>query len=213
MTIQRLFFDLDGTLTDSSEGIFNSILYAVRKLGYREPDLTELTSYVGPPLLDSFQKNYQLDEADGEQAVAAYREYYRETGITELTVYDGIEATLAALSQKYELYVATSKPEVFAKQILKTIKLDQYFQGIYGANLEGDRSKKGDIIRYGVAQLPEATGESIMVGDRSHDIIGGKENQMKTIGVLYGFGSQAELVEAGADWIVVTPQEILEIVK
>lgn len=212
--MKRVFFDLDGTLTDSSEGIFNSILYAVKKLGYREPTLAELRSFVGPPLRDSFQQLYGLSEEAGQQAVETYRENYRVSGVNEFTVYPGIPETLAKLAKEYELYVATSKPEFFAKKVIHTAGLETYFTDIFGADFDNLRGKKAQVIRYGLEQLvPMGLNEMVMVGDRAQDILGAKENGLRSIGVLFGFGSREELVAAGADWIIEKPEELLDIVR
>lgn len=212
--MRRIFFDLDGTLTDSSQGIFNSILYAVQKLGYREPTQAELRGFVGPPLLDTFKQTYELTDEEGQKAVEAYRENYRVSGINEFQVYDGMEATLQELSQNFELYVATSKPEEFAKQVLQTAGLADYFDKIFGADMAGIRSEKSQVIRYGLDQLePIESAEMVMVGDRAQDILGAKANSLQSIGVLYGFGDQEELENAGADWIVERPEDIIGVVK
>ncbi|MHC5373474.1 HAD hydrolase-like protein [Enterococcus sp. LJL120] len=212
MTIKRIFFDLDGTLTDSSEGIFNSVRYAIKKFDYPEPSLTELRGYVGPPLLASFMENYQLTEAQGQEMVQAYREYYTDQGMEELFVYQGIPEVLAQLTENYLLSVATSKPEIFAKQIIQTTGLPKYFSGIFGADLESQRVAKADVIRYGLAELGQTNPkEVIMVGDRSHDILGANENNMSAVGVLYGFGDQKELSGAGAKWLAEKPADLIEI--
>lgn len=212
--MRRIFFDLDGTLTDSSQGIFNSILYAVHKLGYREPTQAELRGFVGPPLLDTFKQTYELTDEEGQKAVEAYRENYRVSGINEFQVYDGMEATLQELSQNFELYVATSKPEEFATQVLQTAGLADYFDKIFGADMAGIRSEKSQVIRYGLDQLESIeSAEMVMVGDRAQDILGAKANSLQSIGVLYGFGDREELENAGADWIVERPEDIIGVVK
>lgn len=210
--MKRIFFDLDGTLTDSSEGIFNSIKYAVDKLGYRSLTKEELRHYVGPPLLDSFKQSYQLTDEEAQKAVLTYREYYQVNGVKEFFVYEGIDETLEKLTENYELYVATSKPEKFAEKVIQTAGLAPYFSDIFGADMEGLRGKKGQVISYGISQLSGADkAEIVMVGDRAQDIFGAKENQLKSAGVLFGFGTREELTEAGADWIVEKPADLLEI--
>lgn len=211
---QNILFDLDGTITDSAEGIYNSIRFALEKLGQAQPETQLLKKFIGPPLIDSFQEFCGLSYMESEQGVALYREYYREQGIFENRVYDEVEATLLELNQAGKaVYIATSKPEPFAKQILEHFELVQYFQGVYGATLDGTRSKKADVIHYALheAGISEKA-QTIMVGDRSHDILGAKENGLDNIGVLYGFGSREELVTAGADYLVETPLELLPIV-
>ncbi|WP_170923056.1 HAD family hydrolase [Candidatus Enterococcus palustris] len=214
MQYKTILFDLDGTITDSGEGIIHSVIYALKKLNIAVPDSTELYSFIGPPLNDTFKNSYHLDDESTEQAVSYYREYYQAKGMYENRIYKGIPKVLADLKQAgCNVYIATSKPEIYAKQILAHFDLAHYFDGIYGASLDGERSKKGDVIRYALneANLTQLK-EIIMIGDRSHDILGAKENELDCIGVLYGFGNKAELEKSGADYIVSTPEEIEEII-
>ncbi|MDT2596623.1 HAD hydrolase-like protein [Enterococcus dongliensis] len=206
-----VLFDLDGTLTDSSEGILNSICYMLEKKGLVIPDKKTLQSFIGPPLSESLQELYNLSETEAKEAVKLYRDHYAEHGVKQLTVYAGIEAVLAELSSNYFLAIATSKPEYFAKQIIDNIGLARYFSGIFGADLIGERSKKTDVIAYALAELEETSG--VMVGDRKFDILGAKENQLKSIGVLYGFGERQEMIKAGADQIVATVDELPAAIK
>ncbi|MGM0218386.1 HAD family hydrolase [Enterococcus sp. AZ126] len=214
MQYKTIVFDLDGTITDSGDGIIHSVLYALNKMHVKKPDKHELESFIGPPLKDSFINICQLDDTSADQAVGYYRDYYQAKGMYENHIYEGIPTVLTDLKQKgCTLYVATSKPEIYAKQILAHFDLDQYFTGIYGASLDGIRSKKGDVIHYALkeAQLTKLE-KTIMIGDRSHDIVGAKENKLASIGVLYGFGDRVELETAGADYIAVTTEELKEII-
>lgn len=214
MHYKTILFDLDGTITNSGEGIINSVIYALEKMNLDVLDQAELYSFIGPPLNDSFKKFYHLDDHFTEQAVKYYREYYQTKGIYENRLYEGINNLLTDLQQAgCALYVATSKPEIYAKQILAHFDLDHYFTGIYGASLDGERSKKGDVIEYALksAGLTDLNG-TLMIGDRSHDMIGAKENQLACLGVLYGFGDQIELEKAGADYIAATPEEVEKII-
>ncbi|WP_206911761.1 HAD family hydrolase [Enterococcus sp. DIV0849a] len=214
MHYKTILFDLDGTITDSGEGIINSVIYALKKMNLNVPNQNDLFSFIGPPLSDSFKNLYHLDDQFTEQAVGYYREYYQAKGMYENHLYEGILEVLTDLQQAgCTLYIATSKPEIYAKQILAHFKLDRYFVGIYGASLNGERSKKGDVIRYalnsaGITDL----NKTLMIGDRSHDMIGAKENRLACIGVLYGFGDQVELETAGADYIAETPEDIEKII-
>ena len=192
-----VLFDLDGTLTDSSEGIINSVCYMLKKKGLAIPDEATLHSFIGPPLTDTLKQLYDLKEAEADKAVQIYREYYAEQGIKQLSVYDGIEEVLASLAPDYYLAIATSKPEFYAEQIIANTGLSKYFSGIFGADLAGIRSNKTDVIAY-----------AVMIGDRKFDIIGAKANQIKSIGVLYGFGERNEMIEAQADRIVATVDEL-----
>lgn len=210
---KSILFDLDGTITNSAEGIIQAVLFAVKQLGLKTPNEEQLYSFIGPPLADSFEKLYGLNDQEVEKAVAYYREYYQEKGIFESHVYKGIPEVLASLKEKgCQLYLATSKPEIYAKQILNYFNLTHYFKGIYGASLDGKRSKKGDVIQYALKEANILNlSETIMIGDRSHDILGAKENELASIGVLYGFGNQYELEIAGASYIVSTPTEIISL--
>lgn len=204
---KTVLFDLDGTLTNSSEGIMNGIRYALAKLEQAPLDDETLRLFIGPPLEESMRVYAHLDAEMAQAAVKLYREYYQEYGVKELALYEGIVEVLSTLKATYRLNIATSKPEVFAKQILKNLDLAQYFDGIYGANLAGTRVKKGDVIAYALADIkPE--GPVVMVGDREHDMLGATEHNLQRLGVLYGFGTREELVAAGASKIIETPAEI-----
>lgn len=214
MLFRSVLFDLDGTITDSAKGIIQAVLFSVKQLGLKKPNEEQLYSFIGPPLADSFEKLYGLNAQEVAKAVAYYREYYQEKGIFENHVYQEIPEVLASLNAKgCQLYIATSKPEIYAKQILNHFDLTNYFKGIYGASLDGKRSKKGDVIQYALKDANilnlKAT---IMIGDRSHDILGAKANKLASIGVLYGFGDQRELEVAGASYLARTPAEIEKII-
>lgn len=209
-----VLFDLDGTLTDPGEGITNSVAYALRKYGIEVSDRSELYKFIGPPLKDSFMKYYGFDEDKALQAVEYYREYFRDTGIFENEVYEGVEAMLKRLCDMgKKLVLATSKPEVFAVRILEHFDLKKYFTVVAGASMDSSRSKKGDVIAYAIS-LCESFDKytAVMVGDREHDVIGAKENGLKSIGVLYGYGDENELKTAGVDYIVSKPEDILNLI-
>lgn len=206
-----VLFDLDGTLTDSSEGILNSVRYMLEKKGLEIPDEATLHSFIGPPLTDTLMQLYGVSESEAQAAVEIYREYYGEEGIKQLSVYSGIEELLAELSTDYCLAVATSKPEVFAEQVIENTGLAKYFTGVFGADLAGERSKKADVIAHALNQLDKAP--TVMIGDRKFDILGAKANHLQSIGVLYGFGDRQELAEAGADKIVENVAELPAVIK
>ena len=209
-----ILFDLDGTLTDPGEGITNSVAYALRKYGIEVSDRSELYKFIGPPLKDSFMKYYGFDEDKAEEAIAYYREYFRDTGIFENRVYEGVEDMLRGLhANGKRIVLATSKPEEFAIRILEHFGLRKYFTVVAGASMDSSRSKKGDVIAYAIS-LCESFDKytAVMVGDREHDIIGAKENGLKSIGVLYGYGSEEELRKSGADYIVATPEAVLKLI-
>lgn len=208
-----ILFDLDGTLTDPGEGITNSVCYALKKYGIETPDRSQLYRFIGPPLAQSFEEFYGFTSEQAKEAVAYYREYYNEKGIFENKVYDGTAQMLAALCRaKKRLALATSKPEIYAGQILKYFALDSYFEVAAGSNLDGTRTKKDEVILYALESL-HVTDRSavIMVGDREHDILGAKKTGIASLGVLFGYGNYEELTKAGADLIAENVAEITKI--
>lgn len=213
MRYEYVLFDLDGTLTDPGVGITNSVMHALEKFGIHESNREKLYPFIGPPLWDSFMKFYGMTWEEADRAVAGYREYFSVKGLFENEVYEGIPELLADLqAQGKHLAVATSKPEKFAVQIMEHYGLAQYCDLIAGSTMDQGRSKKGDVIRYALAQLSGATTENtIMVGDREHDVLGAKENNLPCVGVLFGYGSRAELEAAGAAEIAATVAELGEI--
>lgn len=207
-----ILFDLDGTLTDSAEGIINSVIYALNKYGITENDRDKLTAFVGPPLTDSFMKYYGVTREDAAGVLTRnYRAYFSERGWAENRVYEGIPQALETLKAAGKhLIVATSKPEVFAKRIMEHFGLAQYFDVIGGSTLDGSISRKGDVIAYVIRQIGEEhLGEMIMVGDREHDVIGAREQKLPCIGVLYGYGSREELEAAGAYAVCETVEKLV----
>lgn len=207
-----LFFDLDGTLTDSMLGITRAVQYALKHYGITVEDLKELQPFVGPPLHESFQEYFHFSEKDSHEAVFVFREYYNAKGWMENRPYDGIEEMLKMLLDAGKtMIVATSKPESMAKQVLTHFHLADYFQFIGGASSDSLRVNKDDVIRYVMesCKLTEADRPSIvMVGDRRHDILGAHKAGLEAVGVLYGYGSREELSLAGADWIAGTVKEL-----
>ncbi|ULG71606.1 HAD family hydrolase [Macrococcus brunensis] len=190
----HLLFDLDGTLTDPKEGITNSIVHALNKMKITAPDHDELVHFIGPPLKDSFEKDYGLSGDDNVRALKFYREYFADRGLYENAVYPGIEDFLNSLKENgYHLYVATSKPIDYAQIILDHFDLSQYFDGIAGSELDGTRNHKAEVIQYVIEEFELHQEKCVMIGDRKHDLIGAELNQMDAIGVLYGYGSLEEL--------------------
>ena len=207
---EHILFDLDGTLTDPAVGITNSVMYALKKFNIEVSDRSRLYQFIGPPLADSFRVYYGFSEDQAKQAVEYYREYYKDTGIYENYLYNGIENLLKVLTLRgKKLVLATSKPEVFAKRILEHFHLDPYFTFAAGSNLDGTRVKKDEVIAYALksCNITDRSG-AVMVGDREHDIIGAKKTGIHSIGVLYGYGSREELETAGADDIAETVEDI-----
>ena len=198
-----LLFDLDGTLTDPGEGITNSVAYALEKFGISVADRSTLYPFIGPPLVDSFMKFYGFPHEDAERAVACYREYFRDRGIFENRLYEGIPEVLKALKDAGKtLAVATSKPEPFAKRIIEHFGLSEYFTLVAGASFDQTRSEKWDVIEYAMDTLGlTERSKIVMIGDRKHDIIGAKKTGLDSVGVLWGYGDRRELTAAGADMI------------
>jgi len=213
MKFTAILFDLDGTLTDPQKGITRSIRHAFRKLGTPLPETDDLRWCIGPPLRDSL-KILLGDRASDftDPALDFYRERYGRIGKFENAVYDQIPGILSRLNAgKTALYVATSKPTVYAVEILNHFGLAPSFRKIYGSALDGALSDKQELIRH-ILHTEGIEKESVvMVGDRSHDIVGARGNQIASIGVTYGYGSRAELVHAGANWLADSPTDICRI--
>lgn len=208
-----ILFDLDGTLTDPKEGITRCVQYALQYFGI-EADTEDLIDFIGPPLLESFQKYYHLDDEQGHTALKKYRERFSDIGIFENGVYPGIQELLAALkNQGRKIALATSKPGVYAERILERYELLPYFDVVVGSELDGRRTDKGEVITEALKQLQiqnEQKQEVLMIGDRLHDMVGAGKNQIDKLGVYYGYAHDGELEEAGADYIVHTVEELAE---
>ena len=205
-----ILFDLDGTLTESGPGIISSVRYALAKMGGPVLDDEQLRLFIGPPLLDSFRDLCGFDPAEVAVAIAAYREYYATDGQYENSVYDGIPELLTSLREAGRtLAVATSKAEVFAASILDHFALTEYFTTVVGSELDGRRTAKSEIITEALARLDRPTAGTVMIGDRSHDVRGAVAVGVGSIGVLWGYGDDAELTAAGADALAATPAELL----
>lgn len=210
----HIFFDLDGTITDPKDGITNSVAYALAAFGIQEaPD--RLTPFIGPPLTDSFMEFYHFDLPTAQKAVEKYREYFSKTGIFENRVFPGTQPLLAHLKEGGKtVCLATSKPEVFARQILEHFHIDGYFDEIVGSCLDGTRTKKGEVIAEVFRRLGDACpdkAQCVMVGDRLHDIAGARENGLDSIGVTFGYGSEEELSSAGATYIAHSFEELSQL--
>lgn len=207
-----VFFDLDGTLTDSGPGIMNSAAYAFERMGYPVPPSAVLRTFVGPPLHESFLRN-GIPAEMAEKAVAVFRERYMPIGKYENTPYEGIRTFLESLkSLGYKLMIATSKPEEIAIEVLEHFDLAKYFDKICGGSMDLSRTSKEAVIAY----LLEENGrdaEMVMVGDTKFDIIGAKRHGIPAIGVSWGYGDVGEMEQAGAAAIAKTPEDLLEILK
>lgn len=211
--IKNVFFDLDGTITDSREGIINGFEYALGHLGIKLEDRKYAEKFIGPSLAESFKTEYKFDEEKTKFAMEKYREYYGRKGLKENKLYEGIKELIIDLANNnINVILATAKPQIFAEQILEDFEIKKYFKFIGGSTLDGSRGRKADIIKYDLKNLDlNSLEECIMVGDRYHDIEGAKENNMKSIGVTYGFGSEQELKTAGADYIAHNVEELKNI--
>ena len=210
MKQKHILFDLDGTLTDPMMGITKSVRYALNYYGIEVKDLNDLLPFIGPPLRDSFKEYYGFDEAKANEAVEKYREYYKTDGIFDNKVYQGMVECLQTLKDNgKKLYVATSKPEFFAKQIIEHFSLSKYFEYVGGSEFNS-REKKAEVIEYVLKTNQIDNDDIIMVGDR---IIGAHENKIPCVGVLYGYGTEDELKQYQADYLVSTVEELTELLK
>ncbi|MDR0222552.1 MAG: HAD-IA family hydrolase [Oscillospiraceae bacterium] len=198
-----LLFDLDGTLTDPFEGIKNSFRHAFEKTGMNIPVDDGLRWVIGPPLRESI-KRLGVPEERGEEILTAFREYFVPTGLYENRPYDGIERLLRDLRNKgHVLALATSKVKEYAEKVLERFKLAEYFSFVGGAELDGSRSEKAEVIKYVMENLKISGKDGVyIIGDREHDVKGAKKTGIKSVGVLWGYGDEQELTNAGADYII-----------
>jgi phosphoglycolate phosphatase len=210
MKYKYILFDLDGTITESKEGITKSVQYALKKFGIIVESLDLLEKFIGPPLKYSFSEYYGFDENKSLQAVQYYREYFEKKGIMGNKVYDHIEDLLKQLKKlKLKLIIATSKPTKFSNMILNNFNLTPYFDDIVGSNMNGTRCTKGEVIKHVVEKYKINSDEAVMIGDRKYDMIGARQNSMDSIGVTYGYGSLEELKEEEPTYIVDSVMDIL----
>ena len=222
MRKKYILLDLDGTLTDSSEGITKSVQYALEKMGITENDMAVLKRYIGPPLNESFTRFHGLSDEDSLKAVAYYRERYADTGLYENKLFDGIKEFLAGLKKDgYIVALATCKPEIYVPTILKHFDIEQYFDVAVGSELEGGKIRhKDDVIEEVISQIIklkdipatdiyDVKADAIMIGDRKDDVLGAKDAGIESIGLRYGFAEADELENAGADYILENVEDIL----
>ena len=215
MSIQYILFDLDGTLTDPGEGIIKCYQYSLDRLNARCPPSEELAAFIGPPIRATFAQ--VLDTSDDsliEQAVTLYRERFSTVGLFENMIYEGVPEMLKELQTSgYKLFIATSKPGVYAERILTHFSLDGYFIKAHGNELNGRLDDKAELVSELIAEHIMTQDETLMVGDRWHDISAAKRNHIASLGVTYGYGSEEELTKACADHICHSPAEIVRLIN
>jgi phosphoglycolate phosphatase len=200
------------TLTDPKQGITKSVQYALSKFNFIEENLDKLEPFIGPPLVHSFMEIYAFSEPEAKIAIDYYREYFQDKGIFENELYAGMSDLLEMLTdQQRVLMVATSKPTVFAERILKYFNIEMYFQFTCGSNLDGTRSDKTEIIKYILDEKCLTINNTLMIGDRKHDIIGAHNNGIASTGLGYGYGSEQELIDIKPTFYVKTVQELTQI--
>jgi phosphoglycolate phosphatase len=212
--VKYLLLDLDGTLTDSREGITRCYMHALHAMGRVPPSASELERFIGPPTRVVLRELLGTDDdAEIERGVRIYRERFSSVGLFENALYPGILEALTELrSRGYTLFVCTSKPQVYAVRILEHFRADHYFQHIYGSELDGTRSEKAEVIAYALERENIAPEAAVMIGDRRHDVHGAHANRVRAIGVLYGFGTAEELRQAGADALCASVAQLPEVV-
>ena len=209
---KAILFDLDGTITDSGEGIMNCAALALRHFGLPVPDRNTMRVFVGPPLDETFVK-FGVHPDQTDEAIRVFRSRYTTVGKFENFPYPGVEALLSGLKALgHKLYIATSKPENMAIEVLEHFGLAKYFDLICGATFDGSRSRKADIITY-LLQSTGAAADAIMVGDTAYDVIGAKAHGMPAIGVSWGYGKVADMEAAGAAGIAHTMEELFDLLN
>lgn len=208
-----ILFDLDGTLSDPKVGITKSVQYALQIMGFDETDMDKLERFIGPPLQVSFAEYYNFDEVQTQKAIDLYRERFKVKGMFENELYSNIPSILNSLKETgFILVVATSKPTVFAEQILVHFNIEQYFELIVGSNLDGTRASKTEVIQYILDKYNEyKLDDFIMIGDRKHDIIGANNTGIDSIGVTYGYGLFEELSLSNPTHIVHNVKQLKDI--
>ncbi len=214
-----ILLDLDGTLTDSAPGIVNCVRYALDDMGIPHPDDETLRTFLGPPLADTFGRHFGMTDAQIEQAIAKYRERYHDVGLFENSVYDGVPELLRHMSDAgLTLAVATSKPTYSATRILEHFDLAGHFAFIGGSDLAGLRHDKASVVSHTLDELRGrdrlADGSAVvMIGDREHDVHGARAHGIGTIGVLWGYGTEEELLTAGALTVVESPDALARLLS
>lgn len=203
MRYSAVIFDFDGTICDTGEGILKSAKYALEAFGYNAPDYEELTCFIGPPLLITFQEKFGADAARADELVKKFRERYTNKGVFESKLYDGIKELLISLKKdNIKIGIASSKPQEYIETLLDHFGIKSYFDVICGVTFTADCESKASIIARCQKELNIAGNECIMVGDKKYDIEGAKTNLIDSVGVLWGYGTKFEHIEAGAKFII-----------
>lgn len=212
--MKNLLFDLDGTLVDTSPGILESLKSTIDVMGLRSLSDTELERFIGPPLKEIFCELYKMNQRNAEKAVVVFRDFYGKRDKLKCELYDGIVQLLQYLKEhNFQSFVATSKPTIFALEILDYLGVTGYFVDIVGSNLDNTRSKKAEVIQYILEKYKLNKNECVMIGDKAQDLIGAKESGIRGLGVAYGYGTQAELCRQDCLSIVDSPDSILKYIK
>jgi phosphoglycolate phosphatase len=208
--MRALLFDLDGTLTDPREGITKCLAHALRRMGVEPPPLDSLTFAIGPPLRASLAKLLGTDSREAvERALAHYRERFADVGLYENAPYEGIDAALVALRDAgFALYVATSKPRVYAERIVAHFDLHAHFEAVHGCELDGTREDKRELLAHLFPSHGLDPTRAVMVGDRGVDMLAARHHGARALGALWGYGTREELREAGAQELLAAPADI-----
>jgi phosphoglycolate phosphatase len=213
--MKSVFFDLDGTLTDSRDGIIECLEYALSRSGATVPSVEALSRVIGAPLRDIFRDLLGNLGADAvETAVRLYREHFESVGMLRNSVYPGVVGMLEGVDGRgWRAYVVTSKAERTSLEVVRHFALDRFFAAVYGSDMDGARADKGELIEYVLKKEAIEPADGVMVGDRANDVRGALENGLPAIGVTYGYGTRTELVEAGATWVCDEPYDVVSVLK
>jgi phosphoglycolate phosphatase len=213
MLFDNYIFDLDGTLTDSRLGIYNSMVYALEQMNSADIPEGFPVGFVGPPLQKGFEQVFGMNESEVKQAVRLFREYYNDRGWMENVPYDGIAELLAELSQtNANVFVATAKLEDYANRIIEHFEMDPYIKKLYGANYEEKKAGKTHIIERAVMENRLHNESTVVIGDTHYDINGAKELELKSIAVGYGFSEEEELLKISPDYYAAEVEDLYEII-
>lgn len=207
--MKTILFDLDGTIVDSGYGITKCAQYALSFFGIEEPELSNLRFFVGPPLMDSFMEHYGFSEEKAKIGVQKYRERYHKVGIFECELYPDVEEMLKTLKESgHTIALASSKPESSCETILKHFGIFEYFDEVVGAEMNGPRNAKKDVLLEALRRLDKKAEECVLIGDTKFDALGAKAVGMECVGVSYGYGTKEELMDAGAKVVLVDVKEV-----